>query len=98
LASGIAIVDAVQHFELTEPERESARRAEAQGFPISVTPYYAALANRSDPSCPIRRQIVPLADEAIEARGDRHGSGLSPALEPRGRALRALTCDAPTRW
>lgn len=65
-----SLADLEQHFELTEREREGARRAEAQGFPISVTPYYAALADRRDPSCPIRRQIVPLADEAIEARGD----------------------------
>ena len=41
-----------------------------QGFPISVTPYYASLADRHDPTCPIRRQIVPRAEEADEARGD----------------------------
>jgi lysine 2,3-aminomutase len=59
-----------RHFELTASEREGARRAEDQGFPISVTPYYASLADRSDPTCPIRRQIVPRAEEADEARGD----------------------------
>ena len=65
-----SLADLEAHFELTEAERVGARRAEQQGFPISVTPYYAALADRKDPRCPIRRQIVPLADEAIEARGD----------------------------
>lgn len=59
-----------QHFELTDSEREGARRAEAEGFPISVTPYYAGLADRHDPTCPIRRQIVPRAEEAEEGRGD----------------------------
>jgi lysine 2,3-aminomutase len=57
-------------FRLTASEREGAARAEAQGFPISVTPYYAGLADPDDPNCPIRRQIVPLADEAKEAPGD----------------------------
>ncbi|HEX2676864.1 MAG TPA: KamA family radical SAM protein [Polyangiales bacterium] len=65
-----SLADLERHFELTESEREGARRAEAQGFPISVTPYYASLADRSDPSCPIRKQIVPRAEEAVEARGD----------------------------
>lgn len=65
-----SLADLETHFELTEAEREGARRAEQQGFPISVTPYYAALADRRDPGCPIRRQIVPLAEEAVEARGD----------------------------
>jgi lysine 2,3-aminomutase len=65
-----SLADLESHFELTESERDGARRAEAQGFPISVTPYYASLADRRDASCPIRRQIVPRAEEAIEARGD----------------------------
>jgi lysine 2,3-aminomutase len=65
-----SLADLEAYFELTESEREGARRAEAQGFPISVTPYYASLADRTDPTCPIRRQIVPRAEEAIEARGD----------------------------
>ena len=65
-----SLADLERHFELTPSEREGARRAEDQGFPISVTPYYASLADRSDPTCPIRRQIVPRAEEADEARGD----------------------------
>jgi lysine 2,3-aminomutase len=65
-----SVADLERHFELTASERQGALRAEAEGFPISVTPYYASLADAKDPSCPIRRQIVPLAAEAIEARGD----------------------------
>ena len=65
-----SVADLEGYFQLTEAERQGARRAEAEGFPISVTPYYASLADRHDAGCPIRRQIVPLADEAHEARGD----------------------------
>jgi lysine 2,3-aminomutase len=65
-----SLADLEAHFVLTESEREGARRAEAEGFPISVTPYYASLADKRDANCPIRRQIVPLLEEAHEARGD----------------------------
>ncbi|MEZ4339258.1 MAG: KamA family radical SAM protein [Sandaracinaceae bacterium] len=57
-------------FRLTESEREGARRALEQGLPISITPYYASLADADDPACPIRRQCVPRAEESIEAPGD----------------------------
>ncbi|MCB9625911.1 MAG: KamA family radical SAM protein [Sandaracinaceae bacterium] len=55
---------------LSDSEREGARRALAGGFPMSVTPYYLSLADKHDPACPIRRQCVPVADEAVEVPGD----------------------------
>ena len=39
-------------------------------MPISITPYYASLCDPDDPHCPIRRQCVPHADEAIPVQGD----------------------------
>jgi lysine 2,3-aminomutase len=59
-----------ERLELTEAEWTGARRAEAEGFPILATPYYLGLADPKDPSCPIRRQIVPLALEARVVEGD----------------------------
>lgn len=56
--------------ELTDAERVGARRALADGFPMSITPYYLGLCDRHDPSCPIRRQCVPVADEANTVPGD----------------------------
>jgi lysine 2,3-aminomutase len=55
---------------LTEAERIGAARAEAAGMPISITPYYLALCDPVDADCPIRRQCVPRAEEAIAVRGD----------------------------
>jgi lysine 2,3-aminomutase len=67
-------VDAVEALEgalkLTESERAGARRAASAGLPIRITPYYLSLADRSDPSCPIRRQCVPDAREQDESPGD----------------------------
>lgn len=58
------------HLELTDAERVGARRALADGFPMAITPYYLGLADATDPSCPIRRQCVPVAAEADEVPGD----------------------------
>ena len=59
-----------EHFVLTESEREGTRRAEAAGFPMSITPYYASLADKHDASCPIRLQCVPTAQESVDVPGD----------------------------
>ncbi len=56
--------------ELDRDELEGARRAERAGLPISVTPYYLGLADPRDPSCPIRRQVVPRELEAQHVPGD----------------------------
>lgn len=42
----------------------------AAGLPISITPYYLALCDPIDPGCPIRRQCIPRAEEAIAVEGD----------------------------
>lgn len=55
---------------LTPDERRGAERAVAAGFPLQVTPYYLSLIDGDDPSCSIRRQVVPHGDEATETPGD----------------------------
>jgi lysine 2,3-aminomutase len=56
--------------DLTPEELAGARRAEQAGLPIRVTPYYLALCDKQDPSCPIRRQCIPTAREGHEVPGD----------------------------
>jgi lysine 2,3-aminomutase len=55
---------------LSPRELDGARRAEAQGLPLRITPYYLSLCDPLDPSCPIRRQCVPDAREAEDVPGD----------------------------
>lgn len=57
-------------FRLSPGELAAAERAERAGFPISITPYYLSLSRLEDPSCPIRRQVVPAAEEGEPSRGD----------------------------
>ncbi len=58
------------HLELTDSEREGVKRALADGFPMSITPYYLALCDPHDAACPIRRQCVPRSEEATIVPGD----------------------------
>lgn len=62
--------DLARALPLTPGELEGAQRAERQGLPLRITPYYLALADPHDPACPIRRQCVPDAREGDEVPGD----------------------------
>ncbi|MEM7434576.1 MAG: KamA family radical SAM protein [Myxococcota bacterium] len=56
--------------DLTDSERDGVSRATNEGLPLSITPYYLALCDPKDPDCPIRRQCVPRAEEALPTIGD----------------------------
>jgi lysine 2,3-aminomutase len=62
--------DLARALKLTPAELEGARRAEREGLPIRITPYYLGLCDPNDPACPIRLQCVPRAEEALEIPGD----------------------------
>ena len=51
-------------FGLTDEERDAFVRS-AEKFQVSVTPYYASLADRGNPACPIRLQSIPQAGELV---------------------------------
>lgn len=56
-------VDALEEWiEPTEDEREAIEKT-SDVFRWNITPYYARLMDPTDPSCPIRRQVVPTMDE-----------------------------------
>lgn len=56
-------------FRLTPEEREGFARTRAV-FRFAVTPYYASLVDPDDPNDPIRRQIVPVPEEATVKIGE----------------------------
>ena len=71
LRRSITSVDALAGaLELTETELAGARRAEAEGLPMRITPYYLSLCDRHDPACPVRLQCVPRAEEGRDVPGD----------------------------
>lgn len=64
------LADLEAALELTDSERRGIARAEAEGLPVSITPYYLGLVDRHDPACPVRLQCVPREDEALTVEGD----------------------------
>lgn len=54
------------------PEEEAGLAYAEHGFPVGINPYYAALMDPHDPACPIRRQGLPLGDEAVVGIHDMH--------------------------
>jgi lysine 2,3-aminomutase len=51
-----------QWIDPTDDEREALEKT-ADVFRWTITPYYARLMDPEDPSCPVRRQVVPSMDE-----------------------------------
>jgi lysine 2,3-aminomutase len=71
LRHALGSAEALAHaLVLTPGELEGAQRAERQGLPLRITPYYLSLVDPHDPACPIRRQCVPDALEDREVPGD----------------------------
>ncbi len=55
---------------MNDEERAGCMHAEASGFALGITPYYAHLMDAHDPHCPVRMQAVPVAAEQSEHPGD----------------------------
>jgi lysine 2,3-aminomutase len=92
-ASIRSVTDLAAALELTPRERAGAERAEREGLPIAITPYYLSLCDRHDPSCPIRLQCVPTAEEAEEVEGDL----VDPLGEVEHEVAPHLVCRYPDR-
>lgn len=53
-----SVAELERYVELSDEEREGLARSR-QLFRVGLTPYYASLMDRTDPSCPIRMQSIP---------------------------------------
>ncbi len=55
---------------LSEAEAQGLAALGERGFPMAITPYYLGLIDATDEHCPIRRQVVPRAEELERVPGD----------------------------
>ncbi len=53
-----------RHMVLTEEEKAGCDFAN-QKLALAITPYFFNLVDRDDPACPIRKQVIPRADEMV---------------------------------
>ncbi len=77
---------------VTDEERRAAVETEAE-FQMGITPYYAALMDPDDPSCPIRLQSVPTMGEAFFSPQDLE----DPLAEERDMPTPGITHRYPDR-
>ncbi len=77
---------------LTPDERRAAIESQSE-FRMSITPYYAALMDPEDPTCPIRLQAVPTMDELNIAAADLE----DPLAEERDMPVPGVTHRYPDR-
>lgn len=64
-------LNSAEEFEQLFPLTESERKALSQQrlFRVDITPYFASLINPEDPYDPIRKQVIPTADEIVPFTG-----------------------------
>ncbi len=63
LRNRIYTVEQLQQVIRLTPEEKSAVAKKEGRLVMAIPPYWASLMDPADPSCPIRRQAVPLAEE-----------------------------------
>jgi lysine 2,3-aminomutase len=68
----IRSIDELRQVIKLTPEEEAGLEYAAKGFPVGITPYYATLMHPEDPTCPMRRQGLPLGDEALLGTYEMH--------------------------
>jgi len=62
LAHRLRTLDELRQILQLTPEEEEGVRAQHR-FRMDITPYFASLIDPQDPSCPIRRQVIPTSRE-----------------------------------
>src|SRR5436305_12219885 len=78
--------------DLTESERRGLMLA-SEKFSVAVTPQFATLIDPTDPRCPIRLQVVPVADELVVSPGDM----ADPLSEDHSTVVEGLVHRYPDR-
>ena len=81
-----------QVVRVTDDERRAAKATEAE-FHMGITPYYAALMDPDDPTCPVRLQAVPTTGETIVSEADLE----DPLAEERDMPTPGITHRYPDR-
>ncbi|MFH2044098.1 MAG: KamA family radical SAM protein [Pseudomonadota bacterium] len=72
------------------PEETEAVKSNADSLPLSITPYYASLLDKTDPMHPLRRAVVPVKAELCKSFGE--------AEDPLGEDADSPVCGIVHRY
>jgi lysine 2,3-aminomutase len=72
LANRISSLREIRRIIRLTPEEEAGIEIGSRRFRLEITPYFANLINPDDPTCPIRKQVIPIVSElnAIESEAE----------------------------
>jgi lysine 2,3-aminomutase len=70
LSNVIKDVETLKKVCVIDREEEESLNKVLKKFRMSITPYYAALMDKKDKSCPVRKLAIPSAKELVEAPED----------------------------
>lgn len=70
LAHRLGTLDDLRAVLRLTPDEEAGIRLATQRFRMHITPYFARLMDPDDAHCPLRRQVIPVATEAVTSRFD----------------------------
>jgi lysine 2,3-aminomutase len=89
----VGTLEALSSRIVLSPEEREGVAATAKIFRLGITPYYLALIDPQHPLCPIRRQAIPLPDEARVRPGELR----DPLGEDKTRPTPAIVHRYPDR-
>jgi len=75
-----SVQELAQVLNLTTSERIALARP--GHFRVDVTPYFASLMDKDDPTCPIRRQVIPTSQELVPFEAEMQDSLAEDAHSP----------------
>lgn len=93
LTNTIRTLDELKKVVNLTPEEIEGIASTNETIPLNITPYYALLMDPNDPSCPVRRQAIPLSYESQRTQYDM----LDPLHEDVDSPVHGLTHRYPDR-
>ncbi len=93
LQNRIRDLDALGRLLILSKDEQMALSDPEGHFPVAITPYYASLLSREDPSQPIRRAVVPVMAERVFSPGEAE----DPLGEERDSPVPGLVHRYPDR-
>ena len=70
LKNRLTTVEQLEQFMTLTADEKAGCAFANQKLALAITPYFFNLIDRSDPECPIRKQVIPRSDEMILSEGE----------------------------
>ncbi|MDI1320583.1 MAG: KamA family radical SAM protein [bacterium] len=70
LKNRLTTVEQLERYLTLTPEEKAGCLFATHKLALAITPYFFNLIDRSDPNCPLRKQVIPRSDESVISSGE----------------------------